>query len=570
MLQIISGKFYKGNDRYSTDCKAILYSNYSWRDTIETCIATLEPVEIYGAVSSYIVRYTNQIEKDNYESKGALVRVGDSEIIRQFRLLTAFGLQAYFDTEKNSVQLLTRKEKIHNHDYILPSLFIRRFLDNGIMGNQVEVERFVEFVNKTIGLERNMYIVIISCISAFDTAIRVIDQDINLAYSIMIYALETLSQSFDGYKSKWEDYDQNQRLKLDRCFEEIDKNKVAEIKNILTNTPHLKLSKRFVEFVLKYVSPKFYIDEAKSIKSAIKKSDLKKLLINAYNMRSGYVHNLRPILKHISIPEMAMSDVIRWENEPYMTFAGLSRLTYHVIYNFVMEQPHIEKEEYNWRNNLPGMITMKMSPQYWIWKHENIKQEHATHRLEGFLTQLVSEDTNISDIRDLLKKYQELIPTSKQIYKVQMLATYCLYNCVITEEYKLDNHLKFLKKHEQIFNICSIENMIVFIYLNEEWPWELEECTETINAYLKRRYKKDNLKVPFKLELAIFISMANKCRKLDLIKNQMEWLEIALYDSSGNEELQEKIMKAIDNKEYVDINKIIIPKSTTENERNQV
>jgi hypothetical protein len=488
LLQIISGKFYKSDVRHSYESRGILFSNYSWSGSIKTRIATIEPVEVYGAVSSYVVNYTNQIEKESSTNGISLVRVGDFEIIKQFKLLCSFGLQAYFDTEKSNVQLLCRKEKIHNRDD-LPSTFTRRFLNSGIMGTQAEVVKFTEFINKAIGLQRDTYKAIIACLSAFETSLRVVDQDINLAYSIMIYALETLSQNFDGFMPNWDDYEQNQRTKLEKCFEEINENKVAEIKNILTNNPHLKLTKRFVEFTMKHINNDFYCEEAKQIELAIKRTDVEKLLINAYNMRSGYVHNLKPLLKQITMQEVAKGDVYTWDNAPYLTFAGITRLTHHVIYNFIMQQPFLENEDYNWRDDLPGMVTFDLAPQYWISKHEGVKQEHATDKLEGLLSQLVSENHQLTDIRELLKKYEGLIPNAKEKYKIQMLATYYLYNFIIAEEYMLENYFDFVEKYEKIFDICCIENMIVHIFMNEEWPWNAADSEGVVNIYLKQDIK---------------------------------------------------------------------------------
>lgn len=251
MLQIITGKFYGNNDRHSTQCRGILYSNFAWGKTIETKIVKIEPVEVYGPVSSYVISYINELEQET-EFKGfSLVKVGDHEIMQQFKLLASFGLQAYFDNDRSTVQSLCRKEKLHNGDDVIPSTFTRRFLNYGIMGTQNEIDDFISFIDKVLGLERNIYKKIISCISAFDTALKTVDQDLNLAYSIMIYSLETLSQSFDDYQAKWEDYDQNQRNKLDKILQDLTQEKSTEIKNVLITSAHLRLTKRFVEFTKK-------------------------------------------------------------------------------------------------------------------------------------------------------------------------------------------------------------------------------------------------------------------------------------------------------------------------------
>lgn len=557
MLQIISGKFYKSEDRYSSECKGILYSNFSWNTPIKTCVATIEPVEIYGTVSSYVINYVNQMEKESNFRGVALVKVGDYEIIKQFRLLCSFGLRAYFDIEKSNVQHICRKEKDHNRDDILPSIFVRRFLDSGIMGTQEEIDKFIEFVNKVIGLKRDTYKTILKCLSAFEASLRVLDQDFNLAYSIMIYALETLSQNFDEFVPSWNDYEQNQRIKLEKCFEDMNDAKVDEIRSIHINDAHLKLTKRFVEFIMKYIKNEFYCEEAKKIPIAIKRTDVEKLLINSYNVRSRYVHTLKPLLKQISIPDIAQGDVFCWNNEPFLTFAGISRLTHHVIYNFIMGQPTYDKEDYNWYDDLPGMVTFNVAPQYWIWKHEDVRQEHATGKLEGLLSQLVSEDHKMTDIRELLKKYEGLIPNAQEKYKIQMLATYYLYNSLISEEYKLDNYFEFSKKYEEFFDICCIENMVVCVFMGEEWPWKPEISEEVVNIYLKRRYKKNNLKLPNKIELAVFVSIANLYGKLGLLVKQRYWLEITLLDCPGQEELQNLIKEAIEKNHCLDVLKFI-------------
>lgn len=558
MLQIISGKFYGSNERYSTLSRGILYSNFAWGNTIETKVVKIDPVEVYGPISSYLITYNNEIEKESHFTGLSLVKVGDYEIIKQFKLLSSFGLRAYFDNENTTVRVLCRKEKLHNRDDVIPSTFTRRFLDNGIMGTQKDVDIFVEFFNKAIGLKRETYKKIISCISAFDTALRVLDQDISLAYSIMIYSLETLSQSFDGYHATWADYDQNQRIKLEKCFEGLSPEQASEIKNILITDAHLKLSKRFVEFTKKFITDDFYIEEAKKIPLAIKRTDIDRLLINAYNTRSGYVHNLRPLIKQISIDNIANGDVLVWDNQPYLTFAGLSRVTHHVIYNFIMQQQIVEKEDYNWRNDLPGMVDFKLAPQYWIWKHEGIRQEHATDKFEALLGQLISEPCEVTDIRELLKKYEQLIPQSKQKYKIQMFCTYLLYNSLIAQESRVEGYEAFIEKYEDCFDTCCIETMITLILLGTKWTWESRVCEETINAYLKSRYQKDGLRVPSKLELVMFLVLANSYLENEMLDKFEYWLRNALFDCPAQEELQEKIISAMKSRTSIDVNDVLL------------
>jgi len=440
---------------------------------------------------------------------------------------------------------------------LLPSSFVRRFLDYSIIGKQTEIDTFTNFVNKVIGLSRESYKTVMTCLSAFETALKVLAEDINLAYSILIYCLETLSQNYDGYTPKWDDYDQNQRVKLEECFERIDENIVLRVKNILLNNANLKLTKRFTDFVSKYIDNDFFVSDAIGLQSPIKKSDLQRLLINAYSTRSGYVHSLKPILKQITIQELAKGDVFYWQNQPYLTFAGLARLTHHVIYNFIMQETTVESEDINWRNELPGIITMNLAPQYWVWKYEGFREKHATNKLEGLLSQLFAPERTLSDMRQLLKTYEKIIPSARQLYKIQMLVVYYLYNYFITDEYKINNYIKFIEKYESCFNVCCIENMVAYVITNQEWPWEVKECEKAIIDYMKNKYKKDRLKLPGVVELMLFLTLANVYLKLDLQNKRREWLEKALYDAPGNEKLQNDIKTAIDNFNEFDVYKLM-------------
>lgn len=154
MLQIISGKFFKSDDLSIHDGKGVLYSNYSWVGPIETCIGVLEPVDYSGSsVSCYVFSYKNKIEKDPI-----LIRAGDSEIIQQFQLLSTFGLKAFFNTDRNTIELNCRKISRNLLDTYVPSRFVSRFFDSSIHGQKAEIENFKKFINKVIGLPRQIYL----------------------------------------------------------------------------------------------------------------------------------------------------------------------------------------------------------------------------------------------------------------------------------------------------------------------------------------------------------------------------------------------------------------------------
>lgn len=77
MLQIITGKFYKSENRYHNECQAKLYSNVKIENTKQIGHIKLESVESGDDIAEYNVFYDNQLEK--IHSEFSMVNVGKEE-----------------------------------------------------------------------------------------------------------------------------------------------------------------------------------------------------------------------------------------------------------------------------------------------------------------------------------------------------------------------------------------------------------------------------------------------------------------------------------------------------------
>ena len=67
-----------------------------------------------------------------------------------------------------------------------------------------------------IGLKREDYKIIMQCLSAYYSAIRVLYEDISLSYSMLVYCIESLSSNYDKYIPTWDDYDYDIKMKLEK------------------------------------------------------------------------------------------------------------------------------------------------------------------------------------------------------------------------------------------------------------------------------------------------------------------------------------------------------------------
>jgi len=380
--------------------------------------------------------------------------------------------------------------------------------------------------------------------------------------------VESLSQSFDEFEPTWEDYNPEIKKELDCYLSKISLEVAEDIREVLLKSSNLRLQHRFIDFITNYVSDSFFTDEAIEIKFALRKSELKRTLRNAYTMRSNYVHLLVPIQQQLRDPQIAEGDLFHWENEPYLTFGGLTRLAYHVINNFIWKQDYLKIEEYDWKKDLPGIVWMKLAPQYWIWKDEGFDPSHATKKLSGFLTNIqnvkVSGDSLV-DLRKLLKKYESFIPSAKKKYQIPMLAVYCLFNLFIREEERMPNYKDFIEEYEDILSDCDIVMMIVYLLLNEKWPWDIEECVSHYDDYKKNKFSKNALSVPLLIELCLIVEIANMYLRADELDKYNKWLYTACLEASGKPDIQKFIDECKSKGIEVDCKLILKPLKTKGN-----
>jgi hypothetical protein len=345
MLQIVSGKFFGDGERHEFEGRGIVYSNMSWDRSIGTRVGTLEPVDTTGSeASSYVLSYLNQIEK---EPAGGFIRTGDMEIVEQFQLLCMVWFEAFFDGERQNVIINCREKPAHAGDYYVGSKFAKPFLNPERKITGKEEADFAQFVDKVIGLPRQDYLSVMSFLQTVSHSLHALRQNLDLAYSMLVYALESLSQGRSDYKPRWEDYDLKVKDRLHPVLGALAPEIAESIRAALLEDRQLKLQERFLKFTVSHIPDDFFIESAKQAVRPVRRSELERTLKNAYLARSKYVHTLSPVIKQLKVLPLAESEVFQWENKPYLTFNGLLRIARTVVLDFVKGQPYLEDEEYD-------------------------------------------------------------------------------------------------------------------------------------------------------------------------------------------------------------------------------
>ena len=255
MLQIISGKFFGDGEIVHNECNGILYSNVAFHSMhpMEYENIKINTVDWHPGYPCYVISYDNCIEHTPKTS--ILVKIGDNVVIEQLKYILSFSLNAIFDESESMIENLCRRGNVHDN-YI--SSYVTETFDKERNFTREDWEYSIQFYKKMMHLARDEYKIVMRCLAAYHASFSVFSKDISLSYSILVYALETLSENFDEYTTFWSDYDQNTRKKLDALLDKVEDDVAEEIRNILVTNEHLKLSRRFTQFILKYLDDNYY------------------------------------------------------------------------------------------------------------------------------------------------------------------------------------------------------------------------------------------------------------------------------------------------------------------------
>jgi hypothetical protein len=558
LLQIITGKFYNSEDRYHNNCKGILYSNASFRGIYDIGHVKIEAAESLGNVDPYIVMYDNQLQKSH--SGFELVKVGDEEILRQLKNILSFALDAVFDEDKSTVERICRKKESGRGKYPVPSEFINGTLDISKNVSDDEMKSCGVFLEQLLALNREDYINILNCIVAYNASVRLLSEDISLAYSMLVYCLESLAQSYNSYIPIWDDYKEDKKNALEKVFKTLDEDAVEKIKEILIKDEHLKLSKRFQEFVVGHIGDKFFYYNEK--RKTIGKEEFLVALANAYNIRSKYAHMLKPLMKHLRMSEFSKNaDVFEFQHNVYFTYSGLLRVVREVIYDFTFSLQKTGFEAFDWRGAIPGCVELEAAPCYWIWKMDNSKGEGAKARVEGFVETFVHYQNKIPKMDDLIRMYLSHLGEMKEENRLAAFTLCCLYVRKVgnvEDETKTQFNTVF-EKNKSLLEKCSIYGLIIYVmgaHIDLNVAWELEECEKVVNAYCKKRYKNSRLKLPKEIESMIYLEVANSFEGEEEKENRQKW-RLRAYDNSNNsKEIQELISDCMEKDSTFDISMI--------------
>lgn len=500
MLQIASGKLFSSDASWSNKLTGVIQTNLTMigDEEIETAAGKVSATSFIHGHKALIYTFDEKMEGEEGKT-GVICSHGIEPYILDFSVIFSFAMNCIATPDYDLLRRLSDGQRSFSVN-VPANKLIKRFFDREILVKPDEIEFFNKFCKQLIGLERRKYLSVMRAIRTYITAMHRLKDDLELSYTLMVAALESLAQDIDGKKNKE------------------------------------KLQERFINFVLQNTSKGYYRRDVQPDSQPASRFDLKPALKQAYDARSSYIHNLMKLPKILSLSN-SYNETCVVDGDVWLTFQGLSNLFRHVVFEFVFKQVTVEKETYNYSDERAGIVTLPLSPEYWLARTDNFNKEQGYKRLNGFLSMLASyclkpDTAKVVDLTDLLSLAKTQLPQMKKEERKSWLVLYFLFDVLRPK----DNTLKKLEdRYVEELSIPTIENLISYLIINGEPAWDIKDYQSQAERYIEQRYHKKGIRLPRLFEAALFLYIAEQCRKHE------QKSEVAKYISDAVEAMPEHL-----------------------------
>lgn len=540
MLQINTGKLFTRGVGRTNRLRGVLYSNLYLRDEpIVTEAGTLLGTNALRDSLSLVYELDERIEEEPI-GPGVLVSHGIEPFLVDFSAVASFGFDAVVSPEAALVErLLSTKPSLAS--YAPPREFLARTFKDRIWITPEESADFVAFVGALLALDRRTFLAAMRAIRTYVAGVHRLLDDLGVAYTLMVSAIESLVQDFDGYESGWNDVDERKRKPVDAALSRASAQTGKRVREAIVSSEHVLLSRRYRAFVKAHLDESYFRNLSTEGGTPVAAYEIDEALRGAYALRSKYLHNLRALPDSLTHP-FGHWEVTYVERKAVLTFQGLARLTRAVIRAFVARGRKVESEEYRYRHEEAGIRMMEMASEYWV-ANPLQKADHAKKRLEGFLSQLagVMSDASaaLTDLRPMLSDIERMMPRASVRDKPAMFAVYLLFNLVVTSEQRMPGFDAFVEKHHTVFDRPSIEGLVALTLLDKIGEWPLEWQQQQLDEYFDLRATAKGLHSPRAFDAALCLALAERFREARDFDRMRSMVSKAVESLPGNAALLE-------------------------------
>lgn len=509
MLQLCNGNFLHTDQLYITQHRTPLYTNLTIpREGIDFCIGKILPSSMYLSPKVIICEVKEKQPSNNPDgSQSVFISTNGKDLMTDLAHVISFYFCGLCTTSQSfTTQLLSNKKIAGNstRDYL------SKFFDETIIITQQQVSEFQIFFSKLVNSPRSHYEKSIQAIRRYVTAAIRISDDLDAAYTLFVASIESLSQDALGSEVNWKDVDLKKRKGLDQIINKLEQEIADSIREEIVKHEHLALSRKFLTTAMNSLDRDFYNTKDKSFKVA-GENELKLAIKNAYNLRSKYVHVLKPLPTEISEP-YNLNYCVEVDDKPHLTFNGLAAINRKVILKFVDDMPFSEKEELDILKIIPGVRFAHMSEEYWMHKVSALIKGNYISIFHAVLSRIengiVTEKHTIPDMQPVVNEIGNRLATENNKDDIRILMSTLtllsyLYGFTLDESYE-----KTIKKHDHIYDDKGIEMLLINTILDVKLE-NINGYYTSFREYTQSKYQKKKIKLSEFFESLICANLVN-------------------------------------------------------------
>ena len=456
MLQIATGKLFRQGTLRTNTLTGTLFSNaMRLFDPVVTQAGTLTWTDsLRERTPSLVCQIREAIEGDEVQP-GVVVSYGVDAYQQDLAALMMFHLQIVCSPDRDLVQRLSGGRRGLATE-ASPNELVRRMFDAQVNLLPVEAEAFVVFVQQFLGIPRAEFKLVMQAIRTVVTGIHRMGDDLEIAYTLIVAAIESLAAGFGEHETRWEDVSEEKRRPIEAALAACSASQeiAAGVKAAIAQTEHVLKRQKFKGFILNTLPATFFAEDAVGQIAPVGRLDLADALDVAYEMRSLYVHSLKRLPHELTSPRNFREQVELLDRRTALTFQGLLRVVRAVIVEYVRRQPQLDKEPCDYQRDIPNIVFGRWAPTAWV-RPDAVAPTNGKDWLEAFL-EMYDQDVldhtpgSMVDLRPCLDRAFSLMPGMNQENRRSYAALAYAARVTLPESFWLTDCDRQLKAWEEL------------------------------------------------------------------------------------------------------------------------
>jgi len=223
VLQITTGKVFTRPSARENLLRGVLYTNLHLEYMNDAALAAplfgrlTQTSELDSSPRMVVYEFTERIEAEQ-SGRNVLVSHGAEPYVQDMGMLMSFFFNCTCSPDIDLVRRLLGGRPGTSTGKI-PASVVPRIFDRDIFLKTGESAEFVRFVEHLLGLERKTYLSVMDAIRTFVTGVHRVADDFELAYTLLVAAIESLAQNFDDFAPDWESVADDKRNPIDQALE---------------------------------------------------------------------------------------------------------------------------------------------------------------------------------------------------------------------------------------------------------------------------------------------------------------------------------------------------------------